>query len=137
MKTIRHQVKIFFKDSLRKRWARIAACAMLLAALWFWRALPDPLFDDPVSAVLEDRSGRLLGAVIAGDEQWRFPFNPEVPEKFRLAAVHFEDKRFFKQILAAYRGSIEVKTINDRAFSGPGVVFKAVQKQKERTAVAG
>ena len=48
-----------------------------------------------------------------------------------------EDKRFFKQILAAYRGSIEVKTINDRAFSSPGVVLKAVQKQKERTAVAG
>jgi superfamily II DNA/RNA helicase len=50
---------------------------------------------------------------------------------------HGEDKRYFKQILIAYRGSIEVKTINDRAFSSPGVVLKAVQKQKERTAVAG
>jgi len=50
---------------------------------------------------------------------------------------HGEDKRYFKQILAAYRGSIEVKTINDRAVPRPGVVLKAVQKQKERTAVAG
>jgi len=30
-----------------------------------------------------------------------------------------------------------VKTINDRAVPSPGVVLKAVQKQKERTAVAG
>lgn len=58
---------------------------------WF---LPDPLFSSPVSLVVEDRVGKLLGAKIAADGQWRFPYNIDVPSKFRQAAVCFEDKRF-------------------------------------------
>ena len=54
-------------------------------AFLYWKALPDPLFSDPSSTVLLDRNGVLLGAKIAGDGQWRFPENKEVPEKFRLA----------------------------------------------------
>ncbi len=48
---------------------------------------------------------------------------------------HGEDKQFFKQILAAYRGNIEMKTVNDREYSSPGAVLTVVRKPKARTAV--
>ena len=48
--------------------------------------------------MVEDRNEQLLGAVIAGDGQWRFPYNPLVPEKFRQASITFEDKRFYSHI---------------------------------------
>lgn len=67
---------------------------LLAGMIAFWRALPDPLFDSPVSTVLLDRNGTLLGAKIAADEQWRFPLRQDVSEKFRTALIHFEDKRF-------------------------------------------
>lgn len=56
---------------------------------------PGKLFDDPVCAVLESRDGRLLGARIAADGQWRFPAADSVPEKFARCIVTFEDKRFW------------------------------------------
>ena len=55
---------------------------------------PGKLFDAPVCAVLESRDGRLLGARIAADGQWRFPAADNVPEKFAKAVIAFEDKRF-------------------------------------------
>lgn len=57
-------------------------------------ALPDPLFREPTSYVIEDENGELLGATIADDGQWRFPYNPKVPEKFEECIIRFEDKRF-------------------------------------------
>lgn len=66
----------------------------LLTAACFWQVLPEPLFKVPVSAVLFSRDGQLLGARIAGDQQWRFPQQDEIPEKFRRAVVAYEDKRF-------------------------------------------
>jgi ATP-dependent RNA helicase DeaD len=39
-----------------------------------------------------------------------------------------EDKRFFKQILAAYRGSIEMKTVHERVHSAPSAVLTVVHK---------
>ncbi|TAE47921.1 MAG: penicillin-binding protein 1C [Bacteroidetes bacterium] len=57
--------------------------------------LPDPLFKDPLSTVLEDRKGQLLGARIAADGQWRFPEREDAPEKFAVSLITFEDKRFY------------------------------------------
>ena len=59
-----------------------------------WALKPGRLFDDPVCAVLESREGRLLGARIAADGQWRFPAADTVPDKFAKAIIAFEDKRF-------------------------------------------
>lgn len=56
--------------------------------------LPKSLFIDPTCTVLEDRKGTLLGARIADDGQWRFPYNPVVPYKFERAILEFEDKYF-------------------------------------------
>ena len=61
----------------------------------FLFSLPNPLFDSPTSVVIEDMKGNLLGAKIAEDEQWRFPYDNDVPEKFRKAIITYEDKRFY------------------------------------------
>ena len=75
-------------------WMLFAVVAALV--LLGWALKPGPLFDDPESAVLESRDGRLLGARIAADGQWRFPAADRVPEKFAKAVVTFEDKRFWQ-----------------------------------------
>ena len=61
----------------------------------YYFSLPDQLFDEPFSTVLEDRSGQLLSASIALDGQWRFPERDSVNSKFEKAIIAFEDKRFW------------------------------------------
>ncbi len=75
---------------------KLLAALCFIGLLWYAFCLPQPLFRDPLSAVLEDRHGRLLGARIADDGQWRFPEIDTVPEKFEQAILTFEDKRFYK-----------------------------------------
>ena len=77
---------------LRKyRWY-IGVIAILLC--FYYYCLPEKLFKDPYSSVLEDRNGELLSATIARDGQWRFPEGYVVPEKFSTALIAFEDQRF-------------------------------------------
>ncbi|WP_423926971.1 penicillin-binding protein 1C [Candidatus Palauibacter sp.] len=80
----------------RPRRAAVWACAAagFVVASGFATRLPDPLFDDPVSSVLEARDGSLLGARIASDGQWRFPGRDSVPGKFAAAVIAAEDQRF-------------------------------------------
>ena len=73
------------------RWAGLAA-AMLLA---FWLFVPVVPFDDPLSTVVLDRDGGLVGASIAADGQWRFGVAAGVPSKFAAAITCFEDRRFY------------------------------------------
>ncbi|MEL6922414.1 MAG: penicillin-binding protein 1C [Bacteroidota bacterium] len=80
-----------FKQHRRKT----AVVVLALLGLYYW-CLPNPLFDDPTCMVLEDREGQLLGARIAADGQWRFPYSEAVPEKFATALIEFEDKRFYQ-----------------------------------------
>jgi len=77
------------------RQRRVYLPALLLGIL-FARivCLPIPLFDTPLSFLLLDHQGGLLGGRIAADGQWRFPASGVIPDKYRLAVVHFEDKRF-------------------------------------------
>ena len=77
------------------RQRRLVLAILIVAGSVFWRCLPDPLFTQPVSSIALGRDGRLLGARIATDEQWRFPPLAVVPEKFAQAIVTFEDKRFY------------------------------------------
>ena len=73
------------------RWY-IGAIAVLLCIYYY--CLPEKLFRDPYSTVLEDRNGELLSASIAKDGQWRFPEAGEIPAKFATALITYEDKRF-------------------------------------------
>ncbi len=76
------------------QWCWVFLAMLLLSGYYF--CLPDPLFKTPVSTVLEDREGNLLGARIAADEQWRFPYSDTVPDQFARAIICFEDKRFYR-----------------------------------------
>ena len=67
---------------------------LLMLGAWFYQCLPAQLFNSPYSSVVLSREGKLMGAHIARDEQWRFPPVEQVPEKFATALIAFEDKRF-------------------------------------------
>ena len=64
--------------------------------LLFWFSLPITLFKKPLSSILLDQQGKLLGAHIATDQQWRFPTIKTVPKKFITCLIQFEDKRFYQ-----------------------------------------
>ncbi|MDR2775743.1 MAG: penicillin-binding protein 1C [Tannerella sp.] len=66
--------------------------AVLLVCYLF--CLPRKLFDAPYATVVTDRHGKLLGARIAGDGQWRFPPCDTVPRKFERCIIAFEDRYF-------------------------------------------
>ena len=85
---------IYQRISKLKRRTKIIAVAIIAVLVWFGFCLPDPLFQSPTSYVMEDAQGELLGATIAADGQWRFPYNENVPEKFRQCIISFEDSRF-------------------------------------------
>ncbi|PID44964.1 MAG: penicillin-binding protein 1C [Proteobacteria bacterium] len=72
------------------------ALTALLFGIWFYQCLPEPLFNAPYSSVLLSREGKLMGAHIANDEQWRFPPVKQVPKKFAASLIAFEDKRFYR-----------------------------------------
>ncbi len=61
----------------------------------FWALVPVVPFEDPLSTVVLDRDGALLGASIAADGQWRFGVALRVPAKFAAAITCFEDRRFY------------------------------------------
>ena len=56
--------------------------------------LPASLTQSDYATILLARDGRLLGARIAADEQWRFAPVAAVPDKYRQALLLFEDRRY-------------------------------------------
>ncbi len=87
-----------FATRTRRRFAAGVGVALVAAGSWFWRLLPEPLIDAPLSYVAEARDGTLLSARIATDGQWRFPPAASVPLKFKRALMLYEDKRFEQHI---------------------------------------
>lgn len=76
-----------------RRRPKTSVAVVLLLLGWLF-CLPRPLFEQPLSVVLEDRDGQLLGARIAKDGQWRFPESDSIPKKYAACVIAFEDKRF-------------------------------------------
>ncbi|MEM1328067.1 MAG: penicillin-binding protein 1C [Bacteroidota bacterium] len=74
----------------------IALLLIVAAFLYYAFCLPAPLFKTPISTVLEDHSGQLLGARVATDGQWRFPADTTLSDKFEQAIIAFEDRRFYR-----------------------------------------
>jgi penicillin-binding protein 1C len=77
-----------------RRWVIASAFLFVGFGVWFILCLPSRLFDVPYSTVLLDKEGNLLSGSIASDGQWRFPQTETVPDKFREAIIHYEDRRF-------------------------------------------
>ncbi len=93
MKSLFKHIISYFKNLSLK--SKIKWTISLILLIWFWLSLPSKLFNAPTSFVITDKDGNLLNASIASDGQWRFPFNPSVPEKFAKCITTFEDKRFY------------------------------------------
>lgn len=78
---------------------QLVFCALILWICLMHLWIPKPLISKPYSTLLytTETSGRevLLGARIASDGQWRFPSGSEVPEKFAVCLIQYEDKRFW------------------------------------------
>jgi len=91
----KRSVGLLYRIRNMRRRTKIILFLLLLFLMWFWFCLPQPLFNTPSSYVIEASNGDLMGATIATDGQWRFPYNDAVPDKFRDCIVTFEDKRFF------------------------------------------
>lgn len=64
--------------------------------IWFLFCLPNPLFKDSYSVILNDRNGTLLSAKISEDGQWRFPETDSISPKFATCILAFEDAYFYK-----------------------------------------
>ncbi len=74
---------------------RVLLITVAVFLAFFWISLPRQLFDDPLSTVVYDRNGELLGARIAADRQWRFPGTDSLPVKYATAVVAYEDRFFY------------------------------------------
>jgi len=80
---------------LKKIWLLVL---IFIISITFYFCLPEPLFRTPVSSIILSQEGKLLGAHISTDGQWRFPPLKQIPEKFKTSIVTFEDKRFYSHI---------------------------------------
>ncbi len=81
-----HQRYKYVKNDVEKRICFLLRSGLtLLLAAGFFLALPRTLFDEPFSATVWSRDGRLLSAKVASDGQWRFfPYGQrarEVPRR--------------------------------------------------------
>jgi penicillin-binding protein 1C len=126
--------------SARAMWKLAGLCVFLVLLFLFWSVLPRPLFNDPVSTVLLDRNGNLLGARISADQQWRFPEGGRVPGKFRQAIIHFEDRYFqhhpgFNPVALLRAAYLNIK--HHRVVSGGSTismqVVRLMRRNRERT----
>ena len=109
--------------------------AAVLLLMGFVFCLPQELFREPVSLVINSREGKLLGARIAKDGQWRFPQNEVVPEKFKACIMAFEDKRFDSHIgidfLALGRAIRLNLTKNDVVSGGSTLTMQTIRLSRK------
>ncbi|MBP5524413.1 MAG: penicillin-binding protein 1C [Paludibacteraceae bacterium] len=106
---------------------------------WLW-IVPCRLFSDvSYSTVVEDRNGQLIGARISQDQQWRFPLQDSLPEKYEKCLVRFEDKGFYHHLgvsPSAIARAIKQNLEAGRIKSGASTITMQVarmSRRKERT----
>lgn len=88
------------KALFRRLWVlvtthRIKAIVFVAVLLLWWFSLPNHLFSDPTSTVVNSSDGMLIGARVASDGQWRFPEMDSVPERYKQSVLLFEDEYFY------------------------------------------
>lgn len=87
----------WFKE-LHRRHPIIFSCILALLVLLGslqWLPMPNSLQQQDYASLVVARDGSLLGAAIAKDQQWRFAPVETLPEKYRQALLHFEDRHFY------------------------------------------
>lgn len=126
-----------FRSRIALRLYGLAAMVMMTG---YYFMLPDQLFSDPYSTVLEDRSGELLAAAIASDGQWRFPEIARVPSKYEHALILYEDKNFrshlgvdLRSLARAVWQNLESGKIISGGSTIPMQVIRLSHRSKSRT----
>ena len=106
----------------------------------YYFCLPKQLFKDSTATVITSSSNELLGALIADDEQWRFPATDSVPEKFKTCILQFEDEYFYKHpgfnpisIYKALKGNLSSGSIKRGGSTITQQVIRLSRKGKSRT----
>tara|TARA_B100000809_G_scaffold179903_1_gene177523 strand:- start:7307 stop:9601 length:2295 start_codon:yes stop_codon:yes gene_type:complete len=66
-----------------------------MCLLWYYFSLPEKIFSESKSTIIESKEGVLLGAKIATDGQWRFPESDFISDKFKQCIIQFEDGYFY------------------------------------------
>jgi penicillin-binding protein 1C len=106
----------------------------------YYFCLPQLLFKDSTATVITSSSNELLGALIADDEQWRFPATDSVPEKFKICILQFEDEYFYKHpgfnpisIFKALKGNLSSGSIKRGGSTITQQVIRLSRKGKART----
>ena len=114
---------------------------LIFAGLFFlFLCITVPRFDDPYSTVLTSSDGRLLGARIADDGQWRFPASNNYSSKYIACVLEYEDQQFFHH--AGFNPIAFVQALVENAKAGKVVrggsnismqVVRLARKNKPRT----
>ena len=92
LKTVR---SLFYNIITKVKEHKVKWTVFLLLSIFYYYSLPRNLFKEPTSTVIESVEGKLLGAKIAKDMQWRFPEKTTVPKKFKECIVVYEDAHFY------------------------------------------
>ncbi len=90
-----------------------------------------PRFETSYSFILYSEEGKLLGARVADDEQWRFPPSDFINEKYQKSLISYEDKNFFFHFgvdpLAVCR-AVKSNLENKRIVSGASTISMQVAR---------
>ncbi|WP_299671561.1 penicillin-binding protein 1C [uncultured Polaribacter sp.] len=102
--------------------------------------LPKELFIKPTSTVITSKNNELLGALIAKDGQWRFPYNDAVPEKFKTCLIQFEDEHFYKHpgfnpvsIFKAFKQNLQAGSVKRGGSTITQQVIRLSRDNRKRT----
>ncbi len=113
---------------------------LLFLFLGMFFIVPKPLFNSPYSTIVESHSGKLLGARIAADGQWRFPESDSVPVKYEKCLLNFEDKYFYYHpginpvsLLRALFQNVKANRIVSGGSTITMQVCRMARKQKSRS----
>jgi len=84
--------------SNKKQWVRWTGIGLLsIVLLYFILPIPDPLFKEEYSTVVQAQDGSLLHVFTNAQEQWLLPPDTmTVPEKLKTAVITFEDESFYR-----------------------------------------
>lgn len=85
-----------FRVLKKKWWVVLLTTPVWGLLIYLYWPLNGPVIDKPYATVLLDRSGQLMGAILADDEIWRFPTADSVPERFKQALIYYEDQYFYR-----------------------------------------
>lgn len=111
----------------KKIWLALGAVFLI----WYIFSLPRHPFDSKYSTVLYDRNGKLLGARVSADGQWRFPPAHQVPKRFETCLLEFEDRQFHSHIGISFRGigrAVVQNFKNKKTVSGASTITMQVAR---------